>query len=134
MLLNTGLNLVMIPFFQSKYGNGGIGAAFATLLTEYFLLVCATLTLPKEIFAHSNLSTVIKGFAAGAVMVGVATVLQDLGIHWTIQAVTGVLAYAGVLIYLKAVEKDEIELLLSVVKPRKDERIFTLPAEQEIQA
>ncbi|HYQ85617.1 MAG TPA: flippase [Bacteroidota bacterium] len=134
MLLNTGLNLVMIPLFQSKYGNGGIGAAFATLLTEYFLLVCATLTLPKEVFTHSNLLTVIKGFAAGAVMVGVVTVLSDLQIHWTIQALLGVLGYGAALLLMKAVDKDEIELLLSVVKLRKHERIFAIPAEQEIQA
>ena len=27
MLLNIGLNLMMIPYFQARYGNGGIGAA-----------------------------------------------------------------------------------------------------------
>src|SRR6266852_6386545 len=127
MLLNTGLNLLMISFFQSKYGNGGIGAAVATLLTEYFLLVCATLTLPKEIFAHSNLLSVIKGFAAGAVMVGVVTALKGLQIPWTIQALIGVLSYAAALLLLRAVEKSEIDLLLNVVMPRKNQRIFTLP-------
>jgi len=134
MLLNIGLNLMMIPYFQARYGNGGIGAALATLVTEFFLLVCATMTLPGKVFALSNLVTIVKGFGAGSLMLGAVAVLKDMKIPWTIQASTGVAVYAGAILLLRAVEKDDLKLVLNLVKSRKQSPVFTIPVEQEIQA
>ncbi len=119
MLLNPTLNYFLIPYFQSHYGNGGIGAAFATLVTEYFILVCTILAVPKSVFAFSSGGVLLKGIAAGSVMTAGILILRHLQVHWGAQFVLALLLYPSVLLLLKAVTVEELQVVLKALVPRK---------------
>lgn len=78
--LNLGLNAWLIPRFQAYMGNGGCGAALATLLTEVFMLVCALGLMPAGIFDRSNLITAFKACLAGLLMTAVVGAVPGLGL------------------------------------------------------
>jgi O-antigen/teichoic acid export membrane protein len=71
-VLNPLLNLIAIPYAQAHWGNGAIGAAAITTLTEVFMLVGGLRLLPKDVFGTSTLIDVLKvGFASAAMGIAV---------------------------------------------------------------
>jgi O-antigen/teichoic acid export membrane protein len=69
-ILNPALNFVAIPYTQSEFGNGGIGAAAVTTLTEVYLLGVALWLLPSELLDLATWKHVLRSFFAGLVMAG----------------------------------------------------------------
>ena len=116
MLLNPLLNWFLIPYFQTNYGNGGIGATIATLLTEFFILSCMLVSLPKNAFAENSFSVLIKGILAGGCMVGCIILLKNLGLFWIANGLIATLVYFGIVILIRAVEPDELRLVLQTLK------------------
>ncbi|MEI8242488.1 MAG: flippase [bacterium] len=66
---NPLVNLWAIPLTTRLWGNGGIGASAATLLTEMLMMVGALWLMPKGIFTRRNLLVGLKGCALGLAMV-----------------------------------------------------------------
>jgi O-antigen/teichoic acid export membrane protein len=108
MLLNPILNWFLIPLTQQQFGNGGIGAAIATVVTEVFLLFMAIAILPKGILDRSRGLVILKGAAAGGVMILVLAVGSRLGLYWLITAGLSGLAYGGVLLMLRTFSVKEL--------------------------
>lgn len=67
--INPLLNMIAIPLATRLWGNGGVGAAVATLLTEAFMLAGALRLMPPGIFTRRNLAVGAKGLLLGAAMV-----------------------------------------------------------------
>ncbi|MFZ4395563.1 MAG: flippase [Kiritimatiellia bacterium] len=65
---NPLVNLWAIPLTTRLYGNGGIGASAATLLTEALMMVGALWLMPKGVFSRRNLLVGLKGCLLGAAM------------------------------------------------------------------
>jgi O-antigen/teichoic acid export membrane protein len=109
VLINISLNLVLIPYTQSRYGNGGIGAALATLITEFYVMVSAVLILPKELFSPASVPIALKSLAAGAVMGGSIWLLKSAGIlPFIFEALIAGAIYLGMLIVLRTFSDAEI--------------------------
>ncbi len=68
-VFNPLVNLWAIPFAQRHAGNGGLGAAWATLLTEGLMMIGALRLMPAGVFHRSNVVCGLKALAAGAAMV-----------------------------------------------------------------
>ena len=66
---NPLLNLWAIPYAQLHGGNGGVGAAWATLLTEVLMMLGAFWLMPKGVFSRRNLLCGAKAIALGTAMV-----------------------------------------------------------------
>ena len=66
---NPVLNLWAIPYAQQHFGNGGIGASWATLLTEVLMMFGALWLMPKGVFSRRNLVCGLKALALGTAMV-----------------------------------------------------------------
>ena len=64
------MNAFFIPMAHSAYGNGAIGAATATVLTEVFMMVAGLRLLPPGIFDCTTLSTAPRVVAAALLMAG----------------------------------------------------------------
>src|SRR5208283_677771 len=47
VVVGVALELVFIPYFQHRVGNGGIGATLATALSEVVVLVGGLLLMPR---------------------------------------------------------------------------------------
>ncbi len=73
-VLNPLANLLAIPFTQSHYGNGAIGASAVTTLTEVFLMVVGLRLLPSGTLGRSTVVDVLKVLWA-ALMMTIAVLL-----------------------------------------------------------
>jgi O-antigen/teichoic acid export membrane protein len=92
-VLNPLVNLVAIPLTQSLYGNGAIGAAAVTTLTEVFMMVVGLRLLPGGVFDRSTVTDGLKCVLAGLIMSVVVYLNRDLPI--AVPVVLGVLVYGG---------------------------------------
>jgi O-antigen/teichoic acid export membrane protein len=109
VVVNVVLNFLLIPYTQAHYGNGGIGAALATLVTEFYVMVSAVLILPKELFSPSSVPVSLKSIAAGALMGGVIWLLKAAAVlPFVAEAVIAGLFYVAVLAAMKTFSPSEI--------------------------
>lgn len=98
---NPAMNVFLIPLTHSAYGNGAIGAAIATLLTELFLMMVGLRLLPPGVFDRTTFSTALRVVAAALLMVGPVWVVRDLPI--VVPVAVGVLVYSSSCLLLRAV-------------------------------
>jgi hypothetical protein len=66
---SAGLDLVLIPLFQARTGNGGIGAVVAFGASEFIVFAGALIVLPKGALSGSAVVDVGRALAAGIVTV-----------------------------------------------------------------
>lgn len=118
IIVNVSLNYFFISWTQIHYGNGGIGAAIATIITEMFVMCAALSLLPKDFFRDTEIGAQLKSIAGGCVMIGVIYVCDSQNFHWIAQAVIGSSAYCLSLLLLKALEPAELNFLRSYLSPR----------------
>jgi hypothetical protein len=90
-VFNVLLNIFAIPLTQKLYGNGGIGAAASTVLTEGLLMAGAFYLMPSGILYARNIGTFIRSGILSLVMVIGLTFIPLPHMAWTV--VTGALFY-----------------------------------------
>jgi O-antigen/teichoic acid export membrane protein len=108
MLVNPMLNYFMIPFTQLQLGNGGIGAAIATLITELLVMCMALYLMPPKIFERAPLDISLKGILAGLLMIISMYVMSRYNVAFVPQAVIGLGIYGCALLSVKAVHQSEL--------------------------
>ncbi len=107
VLINIGLNFMFIPYTQAHMGNGGIGAAITTLITEIFIMICAFFMLPGRYFHQFNYAGPMKCIASGAGMLVAILLLQAAGVHPIFQAVTGGMIYLLFIVSWRVISPDD---------------------------
>jgi O-antigen/teichoic acid export membrane protein len=111
ILVNVGLNWFLIPYTQTLYANGGIGAAIATFITELFMMCSAFYLLPKGYIQDFTLAYFLKPVGATIIMGGAIAGLFLLNLHWIISmAIAGVVYIIGLLL-IKTFTPQELNLL-----------------------
>jgi O-antigen/teichoic acid export membrane protein len=55
VLVGAGLDVLLIPLFQERYGNGGIGVVVAFALSEFVVFAGALVALPRRTVTSSTL-------------------------------------------------------------------------------
>ncbi len=118
MILNVGLNLILIKHFQSLIGNGGVGSAIATDLTELFVMLSAAALMPRKLFNASLWKVVAKGVLSGSVMVLLIFGGMEIGIPWALLAVFSIIVYGGILVVIGAVDQRVLEFLTNTISAR----------------
>jgi O-antigen/teichoic acid export membrane protein len=116
--LNVLLNLAAIPYFQRVYGNGGIGAALATLLCEGLMVVLGVWLMPKGVIDRRMTMSLLKVGVAGGVMVAIGFMARQWGL-WTpvLVVVTGI-SYLALVLALRAVSLEEVRFLYTTALGR----------------
>ena len=123
--LNPALNLFMIPYFQSQHGNGAIGAAIVSVITEVYMTAMALLLMPKGILGLSNLWFALKCLAAGLAMVVVIRLLYQQNIVLIVPVAA--FTYGLVCLALRALTFEEIGTLWGFLR---DYRTRTVRADE----
>lgn len=91
-VVNAVLNLVAIRYFQSHFGNGGIGAALSLLVTE-LLISAVGLVVLRGMLAGGSLLRLAK---AGAATIGMsAAVLSVASLGFVAEALIGAAIFAA---------------------------------------
>lgn len=118
IFVNVALNYLLIPYTQTKFGNGAIGSAIATLVTEFIIMISMILTTDKSIFLGSEISNQLKAIGAGIVMMGSIWFLAHISVNWIVQAIIGTLIYFSIVLYLGAIRKSDLLLMRSIIPQR----------------
>jgi O-antigen/teichoic acid export membrane protein len=112
-VLNPLVNLVTIMYFQRHYGNGGLGAAVALLVTE-LLMACAGLWLiPRALLDRAALMSLTRSAAATVVMGAVVWLLR--GQFVVIPIAIGALVYGGAALALRVFPREDWELVTPIL-------------------
>lgn len=119
VLLNVGLNYLLIPYAQQNWANGAVGAAVTTLLTELFIMGAAFIMLPRQYFKNYDIWIPLKGVAAGLVMAAALWSMNYAGLYWIARAVLALGIYLLVIIYTKVVTPKEITFLKNFFSKKK---------------
>ena len=118
-VINVTVNYYAIDYFQHNFGNGAIGPAVTTGITELCVMSMSIAILPKGCFNRHNLVLAAKTLLAGGVMWLAIGMLQAQALHWVLAALIGSMAYVLVLLALKVVTKREVMFFLSLLPFRK---------------
>ncbi len=93
VFINIGLNYLFIPYFQNSSGNGGAGAAIATIFTEIFIMCSAIILLKGRISNPLNLIILLKEALGGILMLAAIIMTQGININWILKALIGLSIY-----------------------------------------
>lgn len=119
IFLNIGANYLMIPYTQAIYGNGGIGAAVATFVTEIFMMISALYLLPNDYLKTFRLAYITKPVVAGGVMGAFVWLLYGSGINWIILIALAGGVYLAALFGVKLFNEQELKIIKGAVSIRK---------------
>ncbi len=125
IFINIAINYFLIPYSQTMYGNGGIGAAVATFFTELFVMLSALYLLPNSYFKSFKPAYIFKPIGAGIVLAAFIYAIAGIGLYWMVEALLGGVVYLGALFALKTFDPQEIELLKNYASKRGLKMIFS---------
>jgi O-antigen/teichoic acid export membrane protein len=113
-LATLPLDLIFIPYFQSRFNNGAIGGASSFLVTEVGMLLCGLWLLPKGTLHLSNAWLAARVLFTGAVMAVASWQFRNTFILLPI--LVGALTYLGLILILRVIPKEDWQFLKSAVQ------------------
>lgn len=118
MIVATGLELVLIPYFQRHSGNGGIGAALSLGVAELVMLVSTVALAPRGTFDATIARHCARVVAAGlgAAAVGRAVMIGHPAV---IRIPAFIATCVGLAFIFGVVSRDDVRLLRETVKNRR---------------
>lgn len=126
--VNIGLNFWLIPYFQKSNGNGAIGAAITTLITEISVLVMFGYLLPRKCFGKENLLVIMKSLIAGVISGIFLWYIESKFKVWFMNGIIGVFIYSALLVATNVLTKRELNIVLGLFPKRwKDKASRLLP-------
>jgi len=66
VVVGVGLNFVLIPWFQGRYGNGGIGVVVSFALSEFVVVAGALLALRRGTLGRAAILDAVRALGAAA--------------------------------------------------------------------
>jgi O-antigen/teichoic acid export membrane protein len=109
------LNLFLIRYFESANGNGGLGAAIATVFTEFCIMITALTLAPKGVLGGFRWSVVPKGLIGGGLMVVWLWMGTSFAIPWVPCALVSLVIYGTTLLLLRTLEPAELAAIGSLL-------------------
>jgi len=76
--LTTGLEFVLIPWCQARFGNGGIGLMLAMTASELVMVVAAVLLIPAGTLEAAMVFDLVRGLCAGLATILVVRALPAM--------------------------------------------------------
>jgi O-antigen/teichoic acid export membrane protein len=122
--LNIGLNFLFIPHFQSLHGNGGIGAAIATVLTEAYILAAALVILPDSARQMPRMSVIAKSCVAGTIMSVALLLTPVVALWWMLAACLSLVLYVAVLAVLRPFAQHEVQIARTLFSVHNFRQLF----------
>jgi O-antigen/teichoic acid export membrane protein len=111
---------ILVPYFQARTGNGGLGICVATGISEFLMVVSGVYLAPRGLFDRSLLLSLVKVFFAGVAMVGVGRALSDF--HSFIGASAAVITYFGAALALGGIEKSDVDMVRGILTKKMGAR------------
>lgn len=118
VIVNITLNYLLIPYTQAHLGNGGIGAAIATLGTELFVMIAMLVIMDRKILTGATVTVQLKALFAGTLMAAAIWLARIIDSHLVIQGMVGITVYIAAVLLTKGVTQHDLALLKHVIPSR----------------
>jgi O-antigen/teichoic acid export membrane protein len=113
VLVSLVLDPLLVPWFQHRTGNGGLGVCVATLVSESLVVGGGLWLTPRGVVDRRLMRSIGLTLAAGAVMAGVAVLLR--GATALVAAPASMLAYFATLWAMGGLEEQQIGMLKAII-------------------
>jgi O-antigen/teichoic acid export membrane protein len=115
------LDPILVPWFQRRSGNGGLGVCWASVISEVIVIALAVFLVPRGIFDRRFWRTIFLAGVAGLSMAAVARLLRG----WSpfLVAPIAVVAYVTTLRLTGGIDQDQARSIREFVQ-RKISRRF----------
>jgi O-antigen/teichoic acid export membrane protein len=114
VVLRIVMNLLLIPWFQKHYGNGGLGVCVSSVLCEVVLVAVALYMIPHGVINRALAKVLGKGALAGIAMAAAALSLRSVN-PWLAAPVAAVV-YFGTLYLVGGVDMIQINRVTDGIK------------------
>ena len=117
VIVNVAINLVLIPRFSY------VGASIATLITEFVVVTLAFVLAERQryVIKKTELANILLKIVGASAIMGVfIAFFQNFSL--ILVAVSAGLLYFGILYAMKAIEKEDIKLIKSIVQSNSTKR------------
>jgi len=105
-VFNPGVNAILIPLTQHRFGNGAIGAAISLLLTELLIVGVGIALVGRGIVGRSTGRRVVLTAAASVGLYGTTFGLQSFGPVLSLTA--GAAVFVAIVVALRLVTPEEM--------------------------
>jgi O-antigen/teichoic acid export membrane protein len=113
----------LIPLADSAFGNGGIGAALGTCLTEAFIMICALRLFPAGTLGAETWLVAARAVGAGVVMAFIVLLGRAFHLPWVLAGIVGGLAYLGLVIRLGLLPAEALHWVTALVARRTPAKV-----------
>jgi O-antigen/teichoic acid export membrane protein len=107
-IVNPTLNAFAIPFTQATWGNGGIGSACVTVITEFVMLIGGLVLIPRGLLDRSLISMALRMVLAGAAFVLPTRLLLNSAVPVQVDLAIGSALFLTCLWLLRLVEASDV--------------------------
>ncbi|MFZ5918263.1 MAG: oligosaccharide flippase family protein [Chloroflexota bacterium] len=108
------LDLLLIPYCDRVFGNGGLGGGVSFIITELGMTIAGLRLLPRGTLDGSNTRTALKALIAGLAMAAVAWGLREMFI--VIPVLAGVVVYGALVLALGVLSEKDRQMLSGTVR------------------
>lgn len=109
VVLSTGLDVILIPYFQLHGGNGGVGAVVAFLVSEVVVFAGAALLLPRGTLGPAVIPDLGRALASAGVTALLFHLLPPLAIYVAVPACIAVFTLCSAA--LRLIRRTDLQLL-----------------------
>jgi O-antigen/teichoic acid export membrane protein len=112
LVVSLALDPVLIPHFQSRYGNGGLGVCIAVVVAEIAMVSAGICIMPRGALDRSLLRTLCRCAVAALTMAAAGLLLRSFPI---LAIPAAAAAYPGVLWLLRELDSDLVSKVRKVL-------------------
>jgi O-antigen/teichoic acid export membrane protein len=106
VLTSLVLDPLLVPIFQSRTGNGGLGLSVAAVISEAIVIGCGVALIPRGVFDRKLVRVIMLSLVSGAAMMITARIARPLTPF--LGAPLSLLAYAGALWLTGGVDDNQV--------------------------
>jgi len=108
------LDIVLVPWCETTFGNGALGGALAFVVTELGMMIAGLTLLPTGALSRANLWTALRVLLAGMVMMVVVWQFEYLFIG--IPILIGAVSYIALVLLLRIIPQEDFARLQRVIQ------------------
>jgi Na+-driven multidrug efflux pump len=108
------LDPLLIPWFQERTGNGGLGVCVSSTVSEALMVGIGIWLLPRGALGMKTLKSLLSALAAGGAMALVAWIMS--GLHVLFAVPVALAAFVVVAWVTGGFDKKQVELVRGVIR------------------
>ena len=114
VLVGTGLDVLLIPLFQERFGNGGIGVVVAFALSEFVVFAGAMMALRRGTLDPGTALDVARALGAAGITVLLFRLIPP--VHFWLGIPLCIGAFTAASLALGLVGRGDLTILLALVR------------------